>query len=198
MTLVTSFAFMLQELAIVMTTPTFDNLATITTGWVFAPRRTVTNMLVAAGVAGERHHSAFHRFFAGARWSLFAPHGLDIEDDPCLPPSVKLLDGNLVIGDGFDLCINRMSGRIEGFALHSGGQMGWLKDREGGTATEKAFRIVAIKQFAEPAHHEVFEIDAFNLDGYRSARANGGRITHQVEHGPGGMGEQVGQVTSID
>jgi hypothetical protein len=72
MTLVTSFAFMLQELAIVMTTPTFDNLVTIATGWVFAPKRTVTNMLVAAGVAGERHHSAFHRFFANAHWSLDA------------------------------------------------------------------------------------------------------------------------------
>lgn len=72
MTLVTSFAFMLQELAIVMTTPTFDNLVTIATGWVFSPKRTVTNMLLAAGVAGDRHHSAFHRFFANARWSLDA------------------------------------------------------------------------------------------------------------------------------
>ncbi len=70
MSLVTSFSFMLQELAIVMTTPTFENLVIITTGWVFAPKRTVTNMLLAAGIAGERHHSAFHRFFANARWSL--------------------------------------------------------------------------------------------------------------------------------
>lgn len=72
MILVTSFALMLQELAIVMTTPTFENLVTITAGWVFAPKRTVTNMLLAAGVAGERHHSAFHRFFANAHWSLDA------------------------------------------------------------------------------------------------------------------------------
>lgn len=72
MTLVTSFAFMLQELAIVMTAPTFDNLVIIVTGWVFAPKRTITSMLLAAGIAGERHHSAFHRFFANAHWSLDA------------------------------------------------------------------------------------------------------------------------------
>lgn len=72
MSLVTSFALLLQELAIVMTTPTFTNLMTITTGWVFAPKRTVTSILVAAGVSGTRHHSAFHRFFANARWSLDA------------------------------------------------------------------------------------------------------------------------------
>jgi hypothetical protein len=27
-------------------------------------------MLMAAGQAGQRHHSAFHRFFSLARWSL--------------------------------------------------------------------------------------------------------------------------------
>ncbi len=70
MNLVTSFAFVLQELAITMTSPSFDNFVTIATGWVFAPKRTVTNMLLAAGVAGVRHHAAFHRFFADAHWSL--------------------------------------------------------------------------------------------------------------------------------
>ncbi len=70
MNLVTSFVVVLQELAVVLTSPSFDNSLTIATGWVFAPRRTVTNMLLAAGVAGERHHAAFHRFFAEAHWSL--------------------------------------------------------------------------------------------------------------------------------
>lgn len=72
MYLVSSFAILLQDLAVVMTTPSFHNFTFVASGWVFAHRRTVTGMLVAAGVPGERHHSAFHRFFSLARWSLDA------------------------------------------------------------------------------------------------------------------------------
>lgn len=70
MTLVPSFVDLLQPLAAVMTTPTFDNLLTMLAGWVFAPRRTVTGMIVAAQAVGRRHHSTFHRLFAQAAWSL--------------------------------------------------------------------------------------------------------------------------------
>ena len=70
MILVSSFAVLLQECAIAMTGPSFENFQIIATGWTFARRRTVTGMLLAAGVAGRRHHAAFHRFFAQARWSL--------------------------------------------------------------------------------------------------------------------------------
>jgi hypothetical protein len=70
MTLVTSFVVMLQPLAVAMTAPTFSNMATILAGWAFAPRRTVTGMLLAAGAVGKKHHSAFHRLFAQAQWSL--------------------------------------------------------------------------------------------------------------------------------
>jgi hypothetical protein len=70
MFLVSSFSILLQELAIVMTSPSFHNFTVVATGWVFAHRRTVTGMLMAAGQAGVRHHSAFHRFFSLARWSL--------------------------------------------------------------------------------------------------------------------------------
>ena len=69
MSLVTSFVALLQPLALVMTAPSFDNALTLLTGWVFAPRRTVTGMIAAAGAVGRKHHSAFHRLFAGARWS---------------------------------------------------------------------------------------------------------------------------------
>jgi len=69
MYLVTSFVVLLQPLAIVMTGPSFDSAVTILTGWVFAPRRTVTSMIAAAGAVGRKHHSAFHRLFASARWS---------------------------------------------------------------------------------------------------------------------------------
>jgi hypothetical protein len=67
-----SFTVGLQDLAVTMTTPSFNNFVTILTGWVFAPRRTVTGILVAAGVAGKQHHASFHRFFAQAQWSLDA------------------------------------------------------------------------------------------------------------------------------
>ncbi len=69
MGLVTTFCSFLQPLAVVMTAPSFDNLTTILAGWVFASRRTVTGMLVAADAVGTKHHSAFHRLFATARWS---------------------------------------------------------------------------------------------------------------------------------
>jgi hypothetical protein len=72
MYLVCSFAVQLQELAAVMTVPSFQNFVTVLTGWAFARRKTVTGMVTAAGVAGKRHHAAFHRFFAQASWSLDA------------------------------------------------------------------------------------------------------------------------------
>lgn len=70
MRLVHSFTALVQPLAGVMTAPTFANFLATLTGWVFAHRRTVTGMIVAAGVAGSKHHSIFHRLFARARWSL--------------------------------------------------------------------------------------------------------------------------------
>ena len=70
MPLITSFLTLVQPLAAVMTRPTFERFLTLLSGWVFARRRTVTAMLVAAGVAGKRHHAAYHRVFAAARWCL--------------------------------------------------------------------------------------------------------------------------------
>jgi len=72
MYLVTSFAVLVQELAVAMTSRSFDNFSQLLVGWLFARRRTVTGMLVASGWAGQRHHSAFHRFFSEAKWSLDA------------------------------------------------------------------------------------------------------------------------------
>jgi len=70
MHLVPSFLDLLQPLSVAMTSPSFHNLNTLTTGWVFASRRTVTGMIVAAQAVGDKHHSALHRFFARASWSL--------------------------------------------------------------------------------------------------------------------------------
>lgn len=69
MCLVNSFVTILQPLAIAMTCPTFQSFVTVVGGWVFANRRTVTQMIIAAGAVGEKHHSAYHRLFAAARWS---------------------------------------------------------------------------------------------------------------------------------
>ena len=77
MTLVSSFTELVQQVSFVMTQPTFNSFVTLLTGWVFAGRRTVTGMIVSAGAVkdgwpsrGVKHHSAYHRVFAAARWSL--------------------------------------------------------------------------------------------------------------------------------
>ena len=72
MYLVPSFLDLLQPLSCVMTCPTFDSFLTVLTGWAFARRRTVTGMVLAAGAVGggAKHHSAYHRVFSAARWSL--------------------------------------------------------------------------------------------------------------------------------
>lgn len=70
MPLVASFLALVQPLSWAMRAPVFNAFVTVLTGWLFAPRRTVTGMLLAAGVAGERHHAAYHRVFSAARWSL--------------------------------------------------------------------------------------------------------------------------------
>lgn len=70
MDLVRSFCDVLQPFGSVMTAPTFQTLTWIVTGWIFAQRRTITGMMLAAGVVGRKHHSAFHRLFSAAEWSL--------------------------------------------------------------------------------------------------------------------------------
>jgi hypothetical protein len=68
--LIPSFLALVQPLGFAMRTPCFRSFVTVLSGWLFASRRTVTGMLVAAGVAGKRHHASFHRIFSAARWSL--------------------------------------------------------------------------------------------------------------------------------
>ncbi len=70
MELVPGFVQLLQPLASTMTAPTFDSLLTVLTGWVFASRRTVTQMILAAGSSADKHYSSYHRVFSAASWSL--------------------------------------------------------------------------------------------------------------------------------
>lgn len=69
MELVTSFEAVLQSLSPVMTAPSFQTWLTLVAGWVFARRRTVTRIIVAAGATELKHFSSFHRFFSQASWS---------------------------------------------------------------------------------------------------------------------------------
>lgn len=51
------------------TRPGFDNFVVIFVGWVLTNGpHAVTQALVATGVAGRRHHEAFHRFFSRGTW----------------------------------------------------------------------------------------------------------------------------------
>lgn len=70
MELVPGFMLLLQGLSATMTAPSFASLTTVLTGWVFASRHTVTQMILAAGDVAEKHFSSYHRLFSAARWSL--------------------------------------------------------------------------------------------------------------------------------
>jgi hypothetical protein len=70
MELVTSFEDLLQALNPAMTAPSFRTFLILTAGWLFARRRAVTRMIVAAGAVRDKHFSSFHRFFSQAAWSL--------------------------------------------------------------------------------------------------------------------------------
>lgn len=53
-----------------LTRPGFDNLLVLFAGWVRTTGvHAVTETLVVTGVAGRRHHEAFHRFFSRGTWS---------------------------------------------------------------------------------------------------------------------------------
>lgn len=85
MSLVQTFVDLLQPLSVAMTVPTFDTFLIVLCGWVFARRHNVTGMILAADAVGSKHHSAFHRLFSAARWSL---------DEVGLAVADLLLSGN--------------------------------------------------------------------------------------------------------
>lgn len=71
MSTVSSFSALLASFIPLMTAPTFENLKLIASGWVLSTgKRTVTAIIGRAGAVGTKDHSAFHRFFSRARWSL--------------------------------------------------------------------------------------------------------------------------------
>lgn len=72
MSLVPSFARLVQAVAVAMTAPTRITFELLVGGWLFARRRTVTQILACSGSAHEKHFCSFHRFFSAASWSLDA------------------------------------------------------------------------------------------------------------------------------
>ncbi len=110
MDIVSSFSDLLQVFAMTMTPATHKNLRELTVGWVFAPRRTITGMLRAGGV--ERHHSAFHRIFSNAKWSIDTA-GLAVYD-----LIRKLLPQVVVFLAGDDTLLNRRGLKMFGTGMH--------------------------------------------------------------------------------
>ncbi len=70
MDVATSFLPVLQVFAAEMPQPAFQNLLILVSEWLVAPRRTILGMVRASGT--PRHHSAFHRLFSSASWSVDA------------------------------------------------------------------------------------------------------------------------------
>lgn len=67
--LLNSFLGVLEAFRIVLTSPSYANMVVVACGWVLTQgSHAVTEALVRTGVAGRRHHEAFHRFFSRGSW----------------------------------------------------------------------------------------------------------------------------------
>jgi DDE superfamily endonuclease len=89
--------------------PSYRNFVTIIAGWVHClGRRTVTAVVVAAGAAGIRHISVYHRFFARAQWVLDdlgrVLFGLALPWLPSDQPLVVIIDDTLCRKGGKGIC----------------------------------------------------------------------------------------------
>ena len=64
-----SLLSVLEVFRIALTRPSFTNLLVVACGWILTQgQHAVTEALVMTGVAGRRHHEAFHRFFSRGTW----------------------------------------------------------------------------------------------------------------------------------
>lgn len=67
----TALLEILEVLRPALSAPSFSNMAVLFAGWVLTGgRHAVTEALVVSRVSGQRHHAAFHAFFAYAAWSI--------------------------------------------------------------------------------------------------------------------------------
>lgn len=64
-----TFLGVLEAFRIGLTAPSYANMLVVACGWILTEgTHAVTEALVVTGVAGRRHHEAFHRFFSRATW----------------------------------------------------------------------------------------------------------------------------------
>lgn len=64
-----SFSVFLLGFESCFTAPSFRRFLTVLTGWLLCTgKHTVTGVMRAAGVVGEREHSGYHRFFSRGTW----------------------------------------------------------------------------------------------------------------------------------
>jgi hypothetical protein len=64
-----SFLCVLEAFRIALTAPSYGNMVIVAFGWILTRgTHAVTEALVMTGVAGRRHHEAFHRFFSRGTW----------------------------------------------------------------------------------------------------------------------------------
>jgi hypothetical protein len=64
-----SLLSVLEVFRIALTRPSFTNMLVVACGWILTQGpHAVTEALVITGVAGRRHHEAFHRFFSRGTW----------------------------------------------------------------------------------------------------------------------------------
>lgn len=110
MDIATSFMPLLQVFAVAMTKPTAESLRQLIAGWIFAPRRTVLGMVRSANT--NKHHSAYHRIFASAVWSIDCV-GLALFDlvTRCAPQGTYLLAGD-------DTTLARCGLKVFGAGMH--------------------------------------------------------------------------------
>lgn len=110
-----TFAPLLKVFTNAMTKPTAASFRTLTAGWLLAPRRTIIGMVRGSGT--DRHHSAFHRVLARAKWSIDRA-GLALFD-----LITANANGQLVALAGDDTLLPRRGKKIFGSGMHRDPQL---------------------------------------------------------------------------
>lgn len=110
MDIATSFMPLLQVFTAVMSEPTAESFRQLITGWIFAPRRTILGGLRA--IEPTKHHSAYHRVFANAQWSIDKV-GLAMFD-----LIVKLTDQAIYYLVGDDTLVHKYGLKVYGAGMH--------------------------------------------------------------------------------
>lgn len=101
---------LLQVFTAAMTEPTAESFRQLVGGWLFAPRRTILGGLRAGDPT--KHHSAYHRIFASARWTIDQV-GLALFD---LTTQIVPQDVYQLVGD--DTLVPKFGLKIYGTGMH--------------------------------------------------------------------------------